>query len=139
MFSIVNTDARHPIFSNFRVASGSGLTYNVEIRDLREQRWACDCIDFRINCLGTCMHVEALLLHLRARHLRLFGAASAAASPRTEVVLDTDADTIRVQSVIGRLPKAVAKWFDADGRLIGATPEEALAALRREEAPTRGL
>ncbi len=32
-FAITNVDARHPIFSNFRVKSGSGLTYSVEIRD----------------------------------------------------------------------------------------------------------
>ena len=34
-FDIANTDARHPIFSNFRVKSRSGLTYAVEVRDLR--------------------------------------------------------------------------------------------------------
>jgi hypothetical protein len=30
-FRITNLDARHPIFSNFRVQSGSGLSYTVEI------------------------------------------------------------------------------------------------------------
>ena len=34
-FVIANLDPRHPIFSNFRVRSGSGLTYSVEVRDLR--------------------------------------------------------------------------------------------------------
>jgi hypothetical protein len=32
-FVITNTTPAHPIFSNFRVKSGSGLTYSVEIRD----------------------------------------------------------------------------------------------------------
>ena len=63
-FQIANLDARYPIFSNFRVRSGSGLTYSVEIRDLRERQFACNCVDFRINDLGTCKHVEAALLHL---------------------------------------------------------------------------
>ena len=36
-FVITNMDARHPIFSNFRVKSASGLTYSVEIRGLSGQ------------------------------------------------------------------------------------------------------
>src|SRR5207247_6311110 len=65
-FRISNSDARHPIFSNFRVQSGSGLTYSVEIRDVRQRQFACECVDFRINGLGTCKHVEAVLLQLQA-------------------------------------------------------------------------
>ena len=56
-FRISNLDARHPIFSNFSVRSGSGMTYSVEIRDLQRRHFACDCVDFRINGLGTCKHV----------------------------------------------------------------------------------
>src|SRR6266704_3017628 len=52
-FRVANTDPRHPIFSNFRIESGSGLNYSVEIRDLRQPQFACDCVDFRINGLGT--------------------------------------------------------------------------------------
>ena len=69
---IANADPRHPIFSNFRVKSGSGLTYSVEIRDVRQRQFACECVDFRINGLGTCKHVEAVLLHLQGRFRRLF-------------------------------------------------------------------
>src|SRR5688572_2149546 len=60
-FQISNADARHPIFSNFKVGSRSGLNYSVEIRDVRSRQFACDCVDFRINGLGTCKHVEAVL------------------------------------------------------------------------------
>ena len=35
-FRVANADPRHPIFSNFRIQSGSGLNYSVEIRDLRQ-------------------------------------------------------------------------------------------------------
>src|SRR5437016_10180116 len=51
-FTISNVDPQHPVFSNFHVASGSGLTYSVEIRDLRQRQFACDCVDFRANGLG---------------------------------------------------------------------------------------
>ena len=95
-FRISNTDPRHPIFSNFRVQSGSGLTYSVEIRDVRQRQFACDCVDFRINGLGTCKHVEAVLLHLQARFKRLFQAAETNGTPRLDVVPDPDSDSIRL-------------------------------------------
>src|SRR5512138_3432304 len=63
-FRIINKEPEHPIFSNFEVKSGSGLTYSVEIRDLRRRQFGCTCVDFRINGLGTCKHVEAVLLLL---------------------------------------------------------------------------
>src|SRR5205809_5694116 len=87
-FRIANTDARHAIFSNFRVRSGSGLTYSVEVRDVRQRQFACDCVDFRINGLGTCKHVEAVLLQLQARFKRLFEAASRNGTPRLDLVPD---------------------------------------------------
>ena len=70
--------------------SGSGLTYSVEIRDVRGRQFACDCVDFRINGLGTCKHVEAVLLHLEGRFKRLFRAAAQNGPNRLEVVPDTD-------------------------------------------------
>src|SRR2546426_2154002 len=66
VFAISNLDSQHPIFSNFRVKSGSGMNYSVEIRCLRQRQFACDCVDFRINGLGTCKHVEAVLNQLEA-------------------------------------------------------------------------
>ena len=87
-FVITNTDARHPIFSNFRVKSASGLTYSVEIRGLSGQQCACDCVDFRTNGLALCKHTEAVLLHLQARHKRLFKSAPSAGSNRIEVTVD---------------------------------------------------
>ena len=80
-FKITNATPAHPIFSNFQVKSGSGLTYSVEVRDLRQRQFSCQCVDFRINGLGTCKHVEAVLLWLQARHARLFQAAARSGSP----------------------------------------------------------
>src|SRR5690349_17991437 len=64
-FRVSNTDAAHRIFSNFRVQSESGLVYSVEIRSVGERQFCCTCVDFRINGLGTCKHVEAVLLQLK--------------------------------------------------------------------------
>jgi len=130
-FVITNTDARHPLFSNFRVKSASGLTYSVEIRQLDGQHSVCDCVDFRTNGLALCKHTEAVLLLLQARHSKLFKMAQMTGSDRIEVTLDPAADTLRVLNGQGKLPQAVSQWFDTEGRLLDASPEAALDALRR--------
>jgi hypothetical protein len=130
-FVIANSTPAHPIFSNFRVRSGSGLDYSVEVRDLAGRQFACDCVDFRINGLGVCKHIEAVLLQLQARHKRLFKAASAAGSNRIEVTVDRAANTLRVSNRQGELPRGIQKRFDAAGRLASGAPEDALDALRK--------
>ncbi len=130
-FVIRNTDARFPVFSTFFVGSGSGLTYSVEIRDVANRQFACTCQDFRKNGLGTCKHVEAVLLHLEARFKRLFARAAKDGSPRVDVVPDDGADTLRVERGLERLPKSVRGWFAEHGQLTGAPVEDALAALEK--------
>jgi hypothetical protein len=80
-FAITNLDARQPIFSNFHVNSASGMAYIVEVRDPAQRHCSCQCVDFRINGLGTCKHVEAVLAHLEARFKRLFKSAAVTGSP----------------------------------------------------------
>jgi hypothetical protein len=133
-FRIANAEPHHPIFSNFRVQSGSGLTYSVEVRDVRQRQFACDCVDFRINGLGTCKHIEAVLLHLEARFKRLFRAAEKAGSPRLDVVPDPGSDSIRLLGGDGGLPRVLKGWFEADGTLRKGMPEEAIEALKQLEA-----
>lgn len=87
-FGIINIDSSHSIFSNFSVQSGSGMTYSVEIRDLRERRFACTCVDFRANGLGTCKHVEAILLYLHRRFPRLYRSALKKGCGRPVIALD---------------------------------------------------
>ncbi len=129
-FTVANCDARHPIFSNFRVKSGSGLTYSVEVRSLGRRQFACECVDFRISGLGTCKHVEAVLSHLGARFKGLVKTALAVDSTRVEVLPDPAADTLRVEHGAGPLPRELRPWFGADGLLRNGTVEEALAGLR---------
>src|SRR5688572_22416731 len=72
---IENLDSAHVIFSDFAVRSPSGLTYRVEIRDVARRQFFCTCTDFRINGLGTCKHVEAVLLRQSRKHRPEFAAA----------------------------------------------------------------
>jgi len=129
-FRITNLNARHPIFSNFRVHSGSGLTYEVEIRGLRERQAACTCVDFRINGLGTCKHVEAVLLLLQRRHSRPFRAAAQGDSDRLDVVPDREADTLRLTKTSASVPASVRRLFDRTGLFRGDELEGGLKALR---------
>jgi superfamily II DNA or RNA helicase len=130
-FTISNRDARHPIFSNFSVQSGSGLTYSVEVRSLGRRQFACECVDFRINGLGTCKHVEAVLSHLNARFKRLLKTAATSESTRLDVVADPAADTLRVLHGTTALPRELQPWFGRDGLLRRGTVEDTLAALRK--------
>src|SRR6266568_9524515 len=129
-FRISNLDPRHPIFSNFRVQSSSGLTYSVEIREVRQRQFTCDCVDFRINGLGTCKHVEAVLLHLEGRFRRLFQAAAKNGTPRLDIVPDPASDSLRLLHGNSPLPATLKPWFDPSGRLHNGAVEEAIEALK---------
>jgi superfamily II DNA or RNA helicase len=130
-FQIFNFHPAHPVFSNFSVKSGSGLTYAVEVRDVRQRHFACDCVDFRINGLGTCKHVEAVLLHLEARFKRLFRAAASNGSGRLDVLPDPAHDSLRLMNGHGPMPAALRAWFGEDGLLKEGPPEAAVEELRR--------
>lgn len=130
-FVISNLTPEHPVFSSFRVKSGSGQTYTVEIRDLQSRHSTCDCVDFRTNGLGLCKHTEAVLLFLRARHKKSLKAAENSGSDRIEIGVDHAADTLRVTSGADQLPPSVRRWFDGGGLMLDADPETALPALQK--------
>mgnify|MGYP001569777621 FL=1 len=81
-------EPEHPFFGTFRVQSGSGGFYEVEIRDLDGFSNSCGCIDHRANGLGTCKHIEGVLVALRQRKAKAFREAAARGNPRAEVFLD---------------------------------------------------
>lgn len=94
---ITNLDPAHPVFSNFEVQSPSGMTYRAEIRDVASRQFSCTYTDFRINGLGTCKHIEAILLQLARRHRAEFKAALRVSSSRVDVVPDAAAGRLRVE------------------------------------------
>ncbi len=133
---VVNRDARFPIFSDFEVHSQSGVTYAVEIRDLARRRFSCECVDFRVNGLGTCKHVEAVLDQLESRSAAAFAAASAGPSPRIDLVPDHEAQTLYVERNVERLPRPLRPLFDAEGLLSpGYLPEMALELWKDQPLP----
>lgn len=110
-----NRDARFPIFSNFVVHSPSDVDYGVEIRDLRARVFGCTCVDFRVNDLGTCKHIEAVLEQLESRPE--YQEALSRGSSRIDLAPDHAAQTLRVERNAERLPRALRRLFDPAGRL----------------------
>ncbi len=58
------------LYGDYQVKSASGKTYRVAMRGPGLFENYCACPDFAVNTLGTCKHIEALLLRLRQRHGR---------------------------------------------------------------------
>jgi hypothetical protein len=128
---VVRLDRRHPVFSNFRVGSNSGMSYNVEIRSLSNRLFSCACVDFRINGLGTCKHVEATLLYLEARYPRLFRRALKSESTLIDIVPDEAAQGLRIERLTNGLPGPLRALATPDGRLRCDDFDQALEGLRR--------
>jgi SNF2 family DNA or RNA helicase len=57
-------------YGDYTVKSASGKTYRIAVRGLGLFENYCSCPDFSVNTLGTCKHIEAMLLRLRHRHQR---------------------------------------------------------------------
>ena len=129
-FRIVNRSPEHPVFSNFTVHSQSGMAYSVEIRDLRETGNACTCTDFRINGLGVCKHIEAVLFRLEKSKRAEFRAARKEGSPRIDVVPDESGQGLRVERNLDRLPPRLRSYFDEKGvQLEGVDTDSLLSEL----------
>ncbi|MEX0805474.1 MAG: DEAD/DEAH box helicase, partial [Candidatus Binatia bacterium] len=125
----------HPIFANFQVSSGSGMSYSIEIRSLRERLYFCTCVDFRINGLGTCKHVEATLHYLEARYRSRFDDAQASESPIIDIVPDPAGDTLRIEGATNRVPVRLRRLFDGDGRLRNKESEQVIEEIRKARIP----
>ncbi|HEV2987171.1 MAG TPA: SWIM zinc finger family protein, partial [Candidatus Angelobacter sp.] len=56
------------LYGDYRIKSASKKIYRVALRGPGLFENYCSCPDFAINTLGTCKHIEAILLPLRQRH-----------------------------------------------------------------------
>ncbi|MCX6268958.1 MAG: DEAD/DEAH box helicase [Bacteroidetes bacterium] len=57
----------HPVFSDYSVFNPETKnTYKVAIRDNEQEMNFCSCLDFKTNHLGTCKHIEGVLLRIQS-------------------------------------------------------------------------
>ena len=117
--------------SEYRVASHTGYSYSVVLRSLTERVNSCDCPDFRSNLLGTCKHIEAVLLRLRDRRHRTLRFRPPP-KDRAEIYVEYGPE-LRIRAT-GPAAKLLEPWFE--GGLFPASRVERFPELL---ARLRGL
>ncbi|MBI5823349.1 MAG: DEAD/DEAH box helicase [Chloroflexi bacterium] len=122
----------HPVFSLFEVSSVSKSTYRVEIRSLDELQNSCTCPDYKNNLIGTCKHIEGVLISLEKEHGKKLKKLAAERPRGTQIYLHHGMDvTVRAALPIpdnARVKELLARYFDPSGLLVGA-PLQTLPAL----------
>lgn len=106
------------VYGDYQVRSSSNKTYRVAMRGRGLFDNYCSCPDFAVNTLGTCKHIEALLLKLSRRH----GKAFEGKFSRIRASL-----SLHYGETLG-----VRLW-------LPSSPSPALHALAREHFDERGL
>jgi predicted nucleic acid-binding Zn finger protein len=107
-------------YGDYVVKSASGRKYRVAMRGPSLFENFCSCADFAVNTLGTCKHIEALLLRLRRRFGRSFERQQ---YQRTRASLSLHyGQTLNVRLRLPPEPspdlrKIVSEYFDSDGFL----------------------
>jgi len=107
-------------YGDYTVKSASGKTYRVAMRGPGLFENFCSCPDFAVNTLGTCKHIEGMLLRLRQRHRK---AMETAKYKRTRASLSLQyGDTIEVRLRLPDSPSPAllalaVEHFDAQGLL----------------------
>jgi superfamily II DNA or RNA helicase len=134
---IVNR-GQHPVYSNFAVTSITDRTYAVQIRSLTERINTCTCPDYRTSTIGTCKHIEGVLLNLENEFADRWDDLVAQAPSVTQVyVHHAERTTVRVTLPLPedkRLPKLLARYFDAEGVLLGKVTQSLPALLGELES-----
>ncbi len=126
-------------FGDYTVKSTSGQSYRVAVRGPGLFENYCSCPDFAKNTLGTCKHIEAMLLQLRKRHGKKLETAEYKRTRASISLQYGDSIEVRMRmpaSAKTGLRAIAAKYFDGTGLL---RPErfrelaEILEALRRAD------
>ncbi|RLC79534.1 MAG: hypothetical protein DRI81_05225 [Chloroflexi bacterium] len=129
---IVN-QGQHPVYSTFEVSSTSDRVYTIRIRSLTEQLNTCTCPDYRTNTIGTCKHIEGVLINLEKEFADRWEEFIAQAPPVTQIYLHhAERTTIRVTLPLPKdenLRALLSRHFDTDGILQGQVTQSLPALL----------
>jgi SNF2 family DNA or RNA helicase len=126
-------------FGDYTVKSASGQSYRVAVRGPGLFENYCSCPDFAVNTLGTCKHIEAMLLQLRKRHSKKLEAAEYQRTRASISLQYGDSIEVRLRMPASAKPalRAIqAKYFDAAGLLrreVFGEFAEILEALRKAD------
>jgi SNF2 family DNA or RNA helicase len=107
-------------YGDYKIKSASGRTYRVAVRGPGLFENYCSCPDFAVNTLGTCKHIEAMLLQLRRRNSK---ALERAAYQRTRASISLHyGDRLEVRLRLPVVPSQALNslaenYFDAERQL----------------------
>ncbi|MEJ2208554.1 MAG: SNF2-related protein, partial [Anaerolineae bacterium] len=128
----------HVAFSTFDVTSTSDQTYRVQIRSLTELQNSCTCPDYQTNLVGTCKHIEGVLLHLKEALGEQWDVLAGQAPPVTQIFVhhaqETTVRALPAEPVPPEIRALLARYFDADGVLPGPILKTLPALLADVEA-----
>jgi SNF2 family DNA or RNA helicase len=126
-------------YGDYTVKSGSGKTYRIAVRGSGLFENYCSCPDFAVNTLGTCKHIEAMLLRLRHRHQRKLETAEYKRTRASISLQYGNSIEVRLRmpaSVSPALRSIAAEYFDDAGLLrhqVYGRFAEVLEALRQAD------
>jgi superfamily II DNA or RNA helicase len=134
----IENRGQHAVYSAFDVTSQSGQTYRVQIRSLTDLLNSCTCADYTTNLLGTCKHIEAVLLHLKENLGEAWDKAAAERPLVSQIFLHhAQETTVRINLPMPDSPAlhdTLARYFDAEGILTGSLTQTLPALLQDIEA-----
>lgn len=107
-------------YGDYRVKSASGKTYRVAMRGPGLFENYCSCPDFAVNTLGTCKHIEALLLRLGKRYGRTLGSRKFARARASISLQYSETIAVRLRLPADPSPalrKLADEYFDPAGLL----------------------
>ena len=143
-FSIRPLGGDHPLFRDYSVHNpATGRSYKVALRDSGGGMNYCDCLDFKTNRLGTCKHIEALLVFVGKKRGAKTMLKEGYVPPYSSVYLHYGEQRlvrIRIGTECGAEFSALAgDYFDADGLLLPKGQERFELFLERARAIHEGF
>lgn len=122
LVKIVN-QGQHPVYSTFEVTSTSERVYTVQIRSLTERLNTCTCPDYHTNTIGTCKHIEGVLINLEKEFADQWEEFIDQAPPIAQMyVHHAERTTVRVTLPLPerkKLDTLLTRYFDTEGVLQG--------------------
>lgn len=114
------------------VTGTSNRSYRVEIRSLNLRVNSCGCMDYQINGLGVCKHIEAVLNKLRNLRLRV----AQRQNDLVEIYLNGCNKQVEVMyppnmKPSQRIRQVVSSFFD-EKNLLRGDPLQSLRALKKQ-------
>jgi hypothetical protein len=107
-------------YGDYEVKAASGRKYRVAMRGPSLFENYCTCPDFAVNTLGTCKHIEGLLIHLRERFGRSFRRQAYRRSRASLALHYGETLQVRLRLPVDCSPalrEISADYFDSDGFL----------------------